>query len=83
MNTCAKRKLLSLEDAVRKMTSLNADQGRPCSIAACSGRGSAPTSTVFDPETVIDQSTYLEPFQYSTGVMHVVVNGRSCSKTAP
>lgn len=68
------RKLLGLEDAVRKMTSLNAaklgilDRGllRP---------GLAADVTVFDPETVIDRSTYLEPFQYSEGISLVVVNG--------
>jgi N-acyl-D-aspartate/D-glutamate deacylase len=32
--------------------------------------------TVFGPEAVVDRSTYLEPFQYSAGVVHVVVNGR-------
>jgi N-acyl-D-aspartate/D-glutamate deacylase len=32
--------------------------------------------TVFDPEAVIDRSTYLEPFHFSSGVIHVVVNGR-------
>ena len=32
--------------------------------------------TVFDPEAVVDRSTYLEPFQYSAGVVHVVVNGQ-------
>ena len=32
--------------------------------------------TVFDPKVVIDRSTYLEPFQYSAGIVHVVVNGR-------
>ena len=32
--------------------------------------------TAFDPKVVIDRSTYLEPFQYSTGIVHVVVNGR-------
>ena len=32
--------------------------------------------TVFDPKAVIDRSTYLEPFQYSAGIVHVVVNGR-------
>ncbi len=32
--------------------------------------------TVFDPKVVIDRSTYLEPFQYSEGIVHVVVNGR-------
>jgi len=32
--------------------------------------------TVFDPEKVIDKSTYLEPFQYSEGVEYVIVNGK-------
>jgi N-acyl-D-aspartate/D-glutamate deacylase len=69
------RHLLSLEDAVRKMTSLNAaklgitDRGliRP---------GLRADITVFDPDKVIDRSTYLEPFQYSEGIEYVVVNGR-------
>jgi N-acyl-D-aspartate/D-glutamate deacylase len=67
--------LLSLEDAVRKMTSLNAaklgivDRGllRPGQFADV---------TVFDPERVIDRATYLEPFQYPEGIEIVVVNGR-------
>jgi len=69
------RGLLRLEDAVRKMTSLNAakveilDRGllRPGFLADV---------TVFDPRTVADRSSYLEPFQYSTGVTFVVVNGQ-------
>ncbi len=69
------RGLLRLEDAVRKMTSLNAakagflDRGllRPGFLADVA---------VFDPKTVIDHATYLEPFQYSTGVMYVLVNGQ-------
>jgi N-acyl-D-aspartate/D-glutamate deacylase len=69
------RGLLRLEDAVRKMTTLNAakiglvDRGllRPGQFADV---------TVFDPATVIDRSTYLEPFQYSQGVVTVLVNGR-------
>ena len=32
--------------------------------------------TVFDPRTVIDRSTYLEPFKYSEGIAHVIVNGK-------
>ncbi|RUL84217.1 N-acyl-D-amino-acid deacylase family protein [Tautonia sociabilis] len=68
------RQLLGLEEAIRKMTSQNAakagllDRGllRPGAFADV---------TVFDPETVIDRSTYLEPFQYSEGITHVVVNG--------
>jgi N-acyl-D-aspartate/D-glutamate deacylase len=69
------RGLLRLEDAVRKMTSLNAaklgvrDRGqlRP---------GAWADVTVFDPERVADQATYSEPFRYSTGVEYVVVNGQ-------
>lgn len=69
------RHLLTLEDAIRKMTSLNAakvglrDRGllRPGLFADV---------TVFDPETVVDHSTFLEPFHYSQGIEYVVVNGR-------
>jgi N-acyl-D-aspartate/D-glutamate deacylase len=67
--------LLRLEDAVRKMTSLNAaklgvqDRGllRP---------GNWADVTVFDPECVVDRATYEEPFQYPEGVEYVVVNGQ-------
>ena len=69
------RKLLRLEDGVRKMTSLNAakigqyERGllRPGFFADV---------TVFDPKTVIDHSTYVDPFQYNSGILHVVVNGK-------
>jgi N-acyl-D-aspartate/D-glutamate deacylase len=68
-------KLLRLEDAVRKMTSLNAaklgltDRGllRP---------GCAADVTIFDPERVIDRATYTEPFHYSEGIDTVLVNGQ-------
>ncbi|MFO0907949.1 MAG: amidohydrolase family protein [Isosphaeraceae bacterium] len=69
------RHLLTLEDAIRKMTSLNAakiglkDRG-------LLRVGQFADVTVFDPDRVIDRSTYLEPFQYSEGIRHVVVNGR-------
>ena len=68
------QKLLSLEDAVRKMTSLNAakvgiqDRGQ---IA----RDFRADITIFDPKTVIDKATYTEPFQYCEGIIHVIVNG--------
>jgi N-acyl-D-amino-acid deacylase len=68
-------KMLRLEDAVRKMTSLNAaklgirDRGllRPGQFADV---------TVFDPIRVIDRSTYTEPFQYGEGIEYVIVNGQ-------
>lgn len=31
--------------------------------------------TIFDPETVIDNATYEEPFQPPTGIEHVIING--------
>jgi N-acyl-D-aspartate/D-glutamate deacylase len=69
------RGLLRLEDAVRKMTSINASK------VGLVDRGLIRTGqfadvTIFDPKVVIDQSTYLEPFQYSKGIVTVLVNGR-------
>ena len=69
------QRTLTLEDAVRKMTSLNAakvglrDRGR---LAA----GCFADLTVFDPQKVIDRATYTEPFQYSEGIEYVIVNGQ-------
>ena len=68
-------KLLSLEEAVRKMTSANAakiriyDRGllRP---------GQWADVTIFNPETVIDHATFEKPHQYATGIEYVIVNGK-------
>jgi N-acyl-D-amino-acid deacylase len=68
-------KLLTLEDAIRKMTSKAAtrvhlnDRGvlRP---------GLAADVTVFDPATIRDVATFDDPTHYSVGVKHVLVNGR-------
>jgi N-acyl-D-amino-acid deacylase len=69
------RKLLTLEEAVRKMTSLNAaklglrDRGLV-------REGLAADLCVFDPQQVLDRATYTDPFQYSQGIVHVIVNGQ-------
>jgi N-acyl-D-aspartate/D-glutamate deacylase len=66
---------LTWEDAVRKMTSLNAakiglrDRGLLVP-------GNFADITIFDPQRVIDRATYTEPFQYSEGIEYVLVNGQ-------
>ncbi len=72
---CRDEGLVPLPDAVRRMTSLPADNfglvdrgqlepGRFADIA------------VFDPDEVIDRATYENPHRYAAGMRHVVVNGR-------
>jgi N-acyl-D-aspartate/D-glutamate deacylase len=67
--------LLRLEDAVRKMTSLSAAklglQDRGLLRA-----GFFADLTLFDPDRVIDRSTYADPFHYSEGIEYVIVNGQ-------
>lgn len=67
-------KVLSLAEAVRKMTSF------PARRLGLAGRGMLREGyyadvTVFDPETVIDRATYTEPHQFPAGIVHVIVNG--------
>lgn len=67
-------KFLRLEDAVRKMTSLNAAKAGLLDRGLIRA-GQFADVVIFNPDTVIDHSSYVEPFQYSTGIMHVLVNG--------
>ncbi len=69
------RHLLTLEDAVRKMTSLNASKLglRDRGVLRV---GAFADVTVFDPAKVIDRATYADPFHYNEGIEHVIVNGR-------
>ena len=68
-------KVLTLEEAIRKMTSANAakigifDRGilRPGMMADV---------TIFDAERIIDTATYEKPHQYATGIAYVIVNGQ-------
>jgi N-acyl-D-aspartate/D-glutamate deacylase len=69
------RGLLRLEDAVRKMTSLNAAK-IGLEKRGMLRVGNFADIAVFDPEKVIDRSTYTSPFQYSEGIEYVVVNGQ-------
>ncbi len=68
-------KLLSLEEAISKMTYL------PAKKINIPGRGIIKEGayadiTIFDPDRIIDKATYDDPFQYPEGIEYVIVNGR-------
>jgi N-acyl-D-amino-acid deacylase len=67
-------KLLTLEDAIRKFTSLPAQRMR------IGDRGVLKVGlwadlVVFDPETIRDRATFAEPHQLAEGMQWVLVNG--------
>lgn len=68
-------KVLSLEEAVRKMTSANSAKVRIFDRGLLRP-GMAADITVFDAATVIDQATFEKPHQYATGIEYVLVNGK-------
>jgi N-acyl-D-amino-acid deacylase len=65
---------LSLEEAIRKMTSAVATR-LSIQDRGVLREGMYADIVVFDPRTVSDHATYEEPHQLSTGVHHVWVNG--------
>jgi len=67
-------KVISLEEAVRKMTSLPAEQFR-FDRRGRIAKGFAADVVIFDRNTVADRATYAQPHQYPAGIPHVVVNG--------
>ena len=67
-------KLMTLQEAIRKMAALPAENLR------IERRGRLQTGysadiVVFDPDKVKDLATYENPHQYATGIIHVLVNG--------
>ena len=72
---CREKKLLSEEEAIRKMT------GLPAQKVGLDKRGLIKEGyfadiTIFDHEKIIDRSTFTEPHQYSEGIEYVIVNGK-------
>ena len=67
-------RVLSVEEAVRKMTSLPAEKLRLRNKGRIVENGDADI-TIFNPDTVIDHATYEKPEQFPTGIEWVIVNG--------
>jgi N-acyl-D-amino-acid deacylase len=68
-------KALTLEDAIRKMTS------KPARVFGFERRGELKAGNfadivIFNPETIIDKGTFVDPIQFPEGIEHVLVNGR-------
>ena len=66
--------VLTLPEAVKKMSSMNADK------IGIKDRGRLREGmwadvTVFDPNTVIDRATFENPHQFPVGIKYVIVNG--------
>ncbi|RMG04795.1 MAG: D-aminoacylase, partial [Acidobacteria bacterium] len=68
-------KLISLEDAIRKMTSL------PAKVFQIRDRGLLLEGffadiVIFDEKKIIDKATFENPHQYPEGISYVIVNGQ-------
>lgn len=68
------RRVITLEDAVRKFTAL------PASRVGLADRGVIKAGmhadlTIFNPATVCDRATFVNPVQTAVGIQHVIVNG--------
>ncbi len=67
-------KVLTLPDAIRKMTSLPA-QITGLTDCGLLRPGMAADIVLFDPKTVADLATFEDPLQYPVGIPYVIVNG--------
>jgi len=66
--------VISLEEAIKKMSYLPARQiGQP--ERGVIREDAFADIVVFDPETVIDQATFVDPHRYPLGIEHVLFNG--------
>jgi len=72
---CREEKIFDWQTAIKKMTSMSAEK------LHLKGRGVLQKNyfadiTIFNPETVIDKATYVDPHQYAAGIEYVIVNGK-------
>ena len=67
--------VLTLEEAIKKMTSMSADQYSQFERGRIV-EGAFADIVVFDADTIQDQATYTDPHRYPTGIEHVMINGK-------
>jgi N-acyl-D-amino-acid deacylase len=72
-------KLMTMEEGIRRMTSLPAAHLKIKKRGELK-RGYYADLVVFDAQKIIDHATFEEPHQYSTGMVHVFVNGKQVLK---
>jgi N-acyl-D-amino-acid deacylase len=69
-------KALTIEDAIRKMTS------KPAEVFGFERRGTLKDGNfadivVFNPDTIVDKGTFVDPVQFPVGIEHVMINGHA------
>jgi N-acyl-D-amino-acid deacylase len=67
-------KALTFEEAIRKMTQ------KPAQVFGFERRGLLKAGNfadivIFNPETIIDKGTFVDPVQFPEGIEHVLING--------
>ena len=72
---CREDKIFDLATALKKMTSMPADK-LGLKNRGYLRKGYFADITIFNPETVIDNATFLNPHQFPTGIEFVIVNGK-------
>lgn len=68
-------KALTLEDAIRKMTP------KPAEVFGFERRGLLKPGyfadiVIFNPDTILDKGTFVDPIQFPAGIAHVFINGQ-------
>jgi len=71
--------VITLQEAVRKLAALPAENLR-IERRGQLKEGFFADVVLFDPETIQDHATFTDPHQYSTGMVHVFVNGEQVLK---
>ena len=69
------KKILSLEEAIHKMTGLPALRLK-LKNAGLIKRGFQVDAVLFDPSTISDRATYDDPCRFPSGITKVIINGK-------